>query len=119
MTYKQFVLFLLVLMAISNAGPVYADSSIAANGQPAHARVNFKIVIAPGLVLNMDQLSTDNQMTTSSAINPNNPSAPVENNTFPPLNSPSVGQYVLTDAPETKSMDSRHNGIGYLILCAP
>ena len=56
MTYKQFVLFLLVLMAISNAGPVYADSSIAANGQPAQARVHFKIVIAPGLVLNMDQL---------------------------------------------------------------
>ncbi len=119
MTYKQFVLFLLVLMAISNAGPVYADSSIAANGQPAQARVNFKIVIAPGLVLNMDQLSTDNQMTTSSAINPNNPSTPVENNTFSPLNSPSVGQYVLTDAPQTKSMDSRHNGIGYLILSAP
>jgi len=116
MTYKQFVLFLLVLMAISNAGPVYADSSIAANGQPAQARVNFKIVIAPDLALNMDQLSTDNQMTTFSE---NNPSTPVENNTFSPLNSPSVGQYVLADAPQTKNMDSRHNGIGYLILCAP
>ena len=64
-------MFLLVSVAISHAGAVYADSGIAANGQSVQARVNFKIVIATGLVLNMDQLSTDNQMTTFSAINPN------------------------------------------------